>query len=73
MRKTQVTGVEEDQQGIAASNDAGSLSIRVQTTNLEAQLNMPLSQKLDSDSQTELVHLNIKNLLIKQSINNIKK
>lgn len=30
VRKTQVTGVEEDQQGIAASNDAGSLSIRVQ-------------------------------------------
>jgi hypothetical protein len=73
VRKTQVTGVEEDQQGIAASNDAGSLSIRVQTTNLEAQLNIALSQKLDSDSQTELVHQNIKNLLIKQSINNIKK
>jgi hypothetical protein len=73
VRKTQVTGVEEDQQGIAASNDAGSLSIRVQTTNLEAQLNIALSQKLDSDSQTELVHQNIKNLLIKQSINNVKK
>ncbi|KAG6737976.1 hypothetical protein POTOM_059508 [Populus tomentosa] len=38
----EITGVEEDQQGIAASNDDGSLSIRVQTANLEAQLNMPL-------------------------------